>query len=151
MEQKLTVEDARQSLNSHAVEKGLQLREKYGPNIGWKELRRILEDRSVVRYPCEIVFDAAGLLDGEFAHPLPNTEQPEDGFKIHMHPLFMTQLDQVPLLLLYQLVLVNYGEFASPDDAESFGAAALGIDKEDYYRALCELADQIGGVPSQCH
>jgi len=151
MEQKLTVEDARQSLNSHAVEKGLQLREKYGPHIGWKELRLILEDRSVVRYPCEIVFDAAGLLEGEFAHPLPNTEQPEDGFKIHIHPLFMTQLDQVPSLVLYQLVLVNYGEFASPDDAESFGAAALGIDKEDYYRALCELTDQIGGVPSQCH
>ena len=151
MEQKLTVEDARQSLNSHATEKGLQLREKYGPHIGWKELRLLLEDRSVVRYPCEIVFDAAGLLGGEFAHPLPNSEQPEDGFKIHIHPLFMTQLDQVPLLVLYQLVLVNYGEFAAPDDAESFGAAALGIDKEDYYQALCELADQIGGVPTHCH
>ena len=47
MERKLTVEDARQSLNSHAIEKGLQLREKYGPQIGWKELRRILEDRSL--------------------------------------------------------------------------------------------------------
>jgi hypothetical protein len=145
MERKLTVEDARQSLASHATEKGLKLREKYGPRIGWNELRRILEDRSVVRYPCEIVFDAAGLLEGEFAHPLPNSEQPEDGFKIHIHPLFMTQLDQVPLLVLYQLVLVNYGEFASSDDAESFGAAALGVDKEDYYQSLCELADLLGG------
>jgi hypothetical protein len=151
MERKLTVEDARQSLAAHAAEKGVELREKYGPHIGWNELRRILEDRSVVRYPCEIVFDASGLLEGEFAHPFPNSERPEDGFKIHLHPLFMTQLAQVPLLVLYQLVLVNYGEFASADDAESFGAAALGIDKEQYYESLCELADQLGGASSPCH
>jgi hypothetical protein len=151
MERKLTVEDARQSLAAHAAEKGVELHEKYGPHIGWSELRRILEDRSVVRYPCEIVFDTSGLLEGEFAHPVPNSERPEDGFKIQIHPLFMTQLEQVPLLVLYQLVLVNYGEFAAADDAESFGAAALGIDKEEYYQSLCELADQLGGVPGRCH
>jgi hypothetical protein len=38
---------------------------------------------------------------------------------------------------------VNYGPFASPDDAETFGAAALGLDKDEYYARLCELADQI--------
>lgn len=150
MDRTLTLEDARQSLASHAEEKGRQLNGKYGPHIGWAELRRILEDRSLVRYPCEIVFDASGLLEGEFAHPIPNSERPEDGFKLHIHPLFMMQLDQVPLLVLYQLVLVNYGEFASAEDAESFGAAALGIDKEEYYQALCELADQVGAVPNPC-
>jgi len=150
MEHKLTVEDARQSLASHAAEKGRQLHEKYGPHVGWNELLRILEDRSLVRHPCEIVFDASGLLQGEFAHPFPNSERPEDGFKIHVHPFFMMQLEQVPLLVLYQLVLVNYGEFASVEDAESFGAAALGIDKEEYYRAICELADHLS-VSGQCH
>ena len=34
-----------------------------------------------------------------------------------VHPLFMTQLERVPHLVLYQLVLVNYGEFASGEDA----------------------------------
>src|ERR1051326_7835390 len=108
MERKLTVEDARQSLAAHAAEKGVELREKYGPHIGWDELGRILEDRSVDRYHREIGFDASGELDGEFAHPGPNFGRPEDGFKIHLHPLFMTHLAQVPLLVLYQLVLVNY-------------------------------------------
>jgi hypothetical protein len=148
MDRKLTLEDARQSLASHAEEKGHQLREKFGSHIGWNELRQVLEDRSLVRYPCEIVFDASGLLEGEFAHPFPNCEKPEDGFKIHVHPFFMTQLEQVPLLVLYQLVLVNYGEFASAEDAESFGAAALGMNKDEYYETLCELADQVGGG---CH
>ena|ERR1041385_501814 len=145
MERKLTVEDARQSLSAHVAEKGLQVHEKYGPTIGWSELQQLLEDRSVTRYPCEIVFDTAGLLDGEFAHPGPNSEDPEDGFKIHVHPLFMVQLDDVPLLVLYQLVLVNYGEFASPEDAEIFGANALGITKDEYYDQICELADQLVG------
>jgi hypothetical protein len=145
MERKLTLEDARQSLAAHAAEKGLELREKYGPHIGWNELRRILEDRSLVRYPCEIVFDASALLKGELAHPAPNSERPEDGFKIHVHPRFMARLEQVPLLVLYQLVLVNYGEFASADDAESFGASALGLGKQEYYEAMCELSDELGG------
>ena len=48
-------------------------------------------------------------------------------------------------LVLHQLVLINYGESATPDDAETFGSLALGLSKEDYYRALCELSSQIGG------
>jgi hypothetical protein len=118
---------------------------KYGPRIGWKELQLILRDRECVRYPCEIAFDAAPLLDGEFAHPVPKSERPEDGFTMFVHPLFMTQLERVPHLVLYQIVLVNYGEFASPEDAEIFGASALGISKDEYYETLCELADEFGG------
>ena len=57
----------------------------------------------------------------------------------------MTQLDSVPYLVLYQLVLVNYGEFSSADDAETFGAAALGMSKDAYYHRLCELVDLLGG------
>lgn len=140
---RLTAEDARQSLRAHVAAKGEEIRAKYGPHIGWAELQRILQDRSCVRYPCEIVFDAAPLQPGEFAWPEPKGSKPEDGFTMYVHPFFMTQLDAVPYLVLYQLVLVNYGPFASPDDAETFGAAALGLSRDDYYAALCELADQI--------
>jgi hypothetical protein len=142
----LTADDAKQSLNSHVAAKGAEIFEKYGPAIGWKELLRILEDRACVRYPCEVVFDAAPLDPGEFAHPVAKGEHPEEGFTLFVHPCFMTQLDQVPLLVFYQLVLVNYGEFASPDDAETFGANALGLSKDQYYQAVCELADQLGGT-----
>jgi hypothetical protein len=141
----LTADDARQSLNAHVATKGAEIFQKYGPNIGWKELQRILNDRECVRYPCEIVFDAGPLRAGEFALPVARSESPEDGFTMYVHPMFMTDLPRVPYLVLYQLVVVNYGEFASADDAEAFGAKALGLDREDYYFALCEMADQIGG------
>jgi len=49
----------------------------------------------------------------------------------------------LPCLVFYQLVAVNYGEFASPDDAVTFGAAALGLAEADYYRIVCELADRL--------
>ena len=138
-------QDARESLNAHVAARGAGIYDKYGPQIGWKELARILADRSCVRYPCEIVFDASPLEPGEFAHPIPKGSRPEDGFVMHVHPFFMTQLDEVPLLVLYQLVLVNYGEFVTPDDAEAFGACAMGLPQEDYYARLCALADQVSG------
>ena len=144
----LQAQDARESLNTHVAAKGDEVRQKYGPHIGWAELQRILADRSCVRYPCELVFDASQLQPGEVAHPVPKGDQPEDGFTMHVHPFFMTQLEEVPLLALYQLVLVNYGEFAAPDDAETFGAAALGLSRDDYYTRLCGLADQVAACPS---
>jgi len=63
-----------------------------------------------------------------------------------VHPFYMTQLDRVAYLVLYQLVIVNYGEFASPEDAETFGAAALGLAKDEYYAALCQLSDAVGSI-----
>ena len=41
--------------------------------------------------------------------PIGGGERPEDGFTLYVHPLFMTDLARVPLLVLYQLVVVNYG------------------------------------------
>ena len=143
MATQLTADDARQSLSAHVAARGEEIRAKYGPHIGWRQLQQILQDRACVRYPCEIVFDAAALGAGEFAHPVPTGERPEDGFTMYVHPVFMTDLARVPLLVLYQLVLVNYGEFASSDDAEVFGANVLGMSKEEYYAALCEMADEL--------
>jgi hypothetical protein len=135
--------DARQSLNDHVADKGAELHAKYGPHIGWRELQQILRDRALVRYPCEVVFKAERLNPGELANPEAKGTRPEDGFTIHVHPDFATQLDRVPWLVLYQLVLVNYGEFATAEDAETFGAQALGLTKEEYYLALCAMADAI--------
>ncbi len=139
----LTADDARQSLTAHVAAKGEEIHAQFGPHIGWNELQQILADRTHVRYPCEIVFDADQLQPGEFAHPVQKGEYPEDGFVMYVHPLLMTQLSRVPQAVLYPLVVVNYGEFASSEDAETFGAAALGMDREEYYRALCDLGDEI--------
>ncbi len=145
MAKQLTAEDAKQSLTAHVRTRGEEIRQKHGPEIGWAEMLRILEDRSACRYPCEIAFGEGPLRDGEFAFPMPRGEHPEEGFTIFVHPHFQSQLDRVPILVLYQLVTVNYGGFASPLDAEAFGAAALGFSSGEYYQILCAMADEIGG------
>lgn len=144
MNKRPTPATAKRSLNDHVADKGAELREKYGTALGWPELQLVLADREFVRYPCEIVFTAEGLHEGEFAHPSPQGDTPEEGFFIRVHPHFMTALEWLPHLVLYQLVAVNYGEFAAAEDAETFGAAALGLDLEDYYQTICRLADQLG-------
>ena len=141
------MEDARQSLCAHVGARGAQIHAKYGPRIGWAELQRILADRDCVRYPCEIAFDAGPLVGNEFAHPVARGERPEDGFVLCVHPHFSGEPDRVPLLALYQLVLVNYGLFASPEDAETFGAAALGLTRDEYYAELCAMADEVSPGP----
>jgi hypothetical protein len=143
MSTRLTAGDARETLSAHVTAKGLEIREKYGPEIGWDQLQQILSDRACVRYPCKVVFDASPLLSGEFAHPIPNGRHPEDGFTLYVHPIFLRQREQVSFLVLYQLVLVNYGEFAAPEDAEIFGASALGLPREEYYKQVCQMADQL--------
>lgn len=145
MAKHLTADDARQSLNAHVAAKGAEIFAKYGPRIGWRELQAILRDETCVRYPCTLAFDASRLNPGEFAHPEPRGETPEQGFTLYVHPYYMTQLERVPCLAFYQLVAVNYGEFASADDAETFAAQALGLAKDDYYADLCALADELAG------
>jgi hypothetical protein len=135
--------DARESLQAAVAAIGAAIYEKYGPRIGWAQLQQILEDRTCARYPCEIVFDAGPLEAGEFAHPIARGDRPEDGFTMHVHPFFSAQLEQVPPLVLYQLVLVNYGAFAAAGDAEAFGAAALGLPRDEYYLKVCQLADTL--------
>lgn len=147
MSKQLTAEDARQSLREHVAAKGEEIRAKYGPHLGWAELNRLLEDRTLVRYPCRIAFDSVPLQADEFAYPEPLGQRPGDGYRICVHPRFEVDLDAVPALVLYQLVAVNYGDFATAEDAEVFGAAVLGLSREEYYRRLCACADQVSAAP----
>ena len=137
----LTAGDAKQSLHAHAAARGAEIFAKYGPRLDWDQLQLILEDRECVRYPCRLLFGVASLQPGEMAFAQPKGPKPEEGYAIHLHPLLLTRLDRAVGLVLYQLVVVNYGGFAAPEDAEAFGAAALGLPRDEYYQSLCDLAD----------
>ena len=88
MATQLTADDAKQSLTAHVASKGAEIFAKYGPRIGWNELQAILSDRSCVRYPCTLDYDESGLQPGEFAYAEPNGELPENGFTLHVHPIY---------------------------------------------------------------
>jgi hypothetical protein len=147
----LTAEDARQSLNAHLAAKGIEIFTRFGgAQMGWDGLKRMLADRTLVRYPCEIVFDDIPLQPGEFAVPVQQGSRPEDGFVMFVHPQLKDDAARLPAVVLYQLVVVNYGEFASAHDAETFGAAALGLTIDEYYELLCAIADELGAESPDC-
>lgn len=145
MAKQFKTEPVRRTLSADLAVKAAEIRQKYGPDIGWDELQKLLDDRDCTPFPCQIRFDSGPLLPGEFGHPVPNGSSREQGFIIYLHPSYATQLERVPYLVLHQLVLANYGDWATADDAETFGSLVLGLSKEDYYHALCELSGQISG------
>lgn len=144
MHNKLTPEDGKKALLHHVVEKAIALREKYGNFIDYSTLERILQDRDLVRYPTRLEFSSQSIGDGFFAVAKPvSSSDPSQGYVICVDGHFEDKLDNVPALVLYQLVTVNYGDIVTSEEAEIFGATALGMKKEEYYQLLCALADSI--------
>ena len=138
-----TAESAQQSLRDHVVTKALQARFSRSGEMSRDIILRMLEDRSVVRYPVGVRFDAQPLHPGEFACLEPLGEHPADGFCLNIHPAFAQENDLLPLLIAYYIPSVNYGEVASHVEAELFGSTLLGMDREEYYRVLCAAADAL--------
>ena len=141
MARHLQGDDVHQLLTADLEAKAAAIRRRYGPEIGWEQLQQLLQDPEVTLLPCEIRFDAAPLLPGEFGHTIATGQ----GFIIYLHPQFAADKSRLPYLVLHQLVLANYGDVATAEDAENFGALALGLSREAYYRALCEMSGQISG------
>lgn len=138
-----TAAEAQQSLRDHVIKKATDARLLRGGLIDRTEIMRLLDDRSVVRYPLGVRFDAEPLHAGEFACLESLGDHPSDGYCLFVHPMFENVDELVPLLIAYYIPSVNYGDVASHVEAELFGATLLGLDVEEYYRILCSVSDTV--------
>ena len=138
-----TVDEGMQSLRAHVVQTALAARAAHGPDIDLEATLRLLKDGRFVRYPVRVTYDADALGDDEFAWMRQDDEHPRDGFTLIIHPRFAERRRILPLLIAYHLVVVNYGEIVTHEEAELFGATLLGLDQEDYYQTLCLAADSV--------
>jgi len=143
----LTEEAGYEALRGHVVDKALAARRKYGPQIDAAAVRRLLEDREVVRFPTELAFDASRLQPGEFAWACPKGEHPSEGFTLFVHPRFERRPEALPYLVAYHVPSINYLDVVTSREAELFGAALLGLELDEYYRRLCALADELEHAP----
>jgi len=131
------------AVSQHAIEKATEIRSRYGPDIDYSTVLRILEDRRCTRYPVEIKFVADGIDPGLFAKTELVSEAADTGYVISMHSYFKDRPDALPALILYQTVLVNYGDLATAIDAELFGSGILGVDRDAYYAQIVALTDEL--------
>ncbi len=131
------------AVSRHAIEKAKEIRARYGPVIDYAAVLRMLEDRKSIRYPVEIRFVSEGIEPGMFANTRAVSENPDDGYVISLHQHFEDQTDVLPALILYQSVLVNYGDLATADDAELFASTLLGVERDEYYAQIIALTDAL--------
>ena len=139
----LTLEDGRRALGVHVLEKGYKLRQKYGNFIDFDTLLLIFQDTDFVRFPTRLEFSSDKVDPGLFAVVEKDGANGENKYVIYVHEYFKGRLGDVPALVLYHLVAVNYGDFATHHEAEEFASAALGMEKDEYYQYVCRLVDAI--------
>ena len=140
---KPTIRDGTIALRDHLLSVAELARHRYGDNLSRAGVEALLEDREIVRYPVTLVFDDTPLQMGEYGFPEPVGCRPQDGFRLYLHPHYENREDVLALLVVYQLVRINYGDVASHEEAEVFGASLCGMDQDEYYETLCTLVDSI--------
>lgn len=92
-------------------------------------------------YPTSVVYDSSKIEPGYFAIAEKIFDDSKPRYVIYVHEFFKNTPTQLPHMVLYHLVTVNYGDFASDEAGLGFGSSALNCDKEEYYQVLCQLAD----------
>lgn len=136
-----TEEDGYEALRAHIVNRAIACREKYGTDLTWDVVQRILVDGDFVRFPVQVAFSDEPLQRGEFAIPVPQGETAKDGFVLCIRPCFEGNEAALVPLVLYHIPSINYLDIVTHVEAELFGAAMLGIEIDEYYERVCELAD----------
>ncbi|MCM8857626.1 MAG: hypothetical protein LC541_18310 [Candidatus Thiodiazotropha sp.] len=131
------------AVSKHAIEKAKEIRSRYGPDIDYPTLLQLFEDRRCIRHPVEIRFVSDGIEPGLFGKTELVSDNPDDGYVISLHQQFESQPEVLPALILYQSVLVNYGDLATADDAELFASTVLDLDREIYYTQIVTLTDAL--------
>lgn len=139
----ISEEGARQAMIAHAAATGTAIRERLGTTLDHAQLAALLEDSAAVRFPVRLVFDAGPLQPGELAYPVPMGGNPANGYIMYVHPALAERPADTVAAVVYALVVVNYGEAASGEVGEVFGAAVLGMERDDYYRTMCRIADHL--------
>jgi len=136
-----TEEDGYEALRGHLVERALLARERHGPELDCAALRRLLDDRELVRFPVHLRFADEPLMRGEFAHAAPLGQSASEGFELCVRPCFRDDDAALVPLALYHVPTVNYLDVVTHVEAELFGATVMGMEVEDYYALICRLAD----------
>lgn len=136
-----------ESLQGHIVDRASAAYVQYGPDWTIQKIDALLQDSKYVRFPVALRFEADQLQSGEFAYMHQNNpDKPSNGFTLYIHPHFRFRIADLPFLIAYHLVIVNYGDIADSNEAELFGATLMGMEQDAYYEKICSLTDELNGI-----
>ena len=76
---------------------------------------------------------------------LRNPEQ--NGRVLYLRPLLRDRPDLAVLAVAYMIPVLNYGDIVTDDQCIRYGATLLGMMEEEFYDAICRMADYVGAEP----
>lgn len=132
-------EALRVTLLRHAQEAAARATAKLGGPLTAQNLDAFLSYNECVKYPTVIVYDEAPLEPHQFAQPVVR-----DGkCLLHVHPHYANRPECVPIIAAYMAGAINYGAVATLDVCEAYGAGVTCLSHDEFYRTVCQVADEL--------
>jgi hypothetical protein len=132
------------SLRDHLVAQAVVAHHKHG-SITVETLDALLNDPECLRHPTRLVFEFGEMAMHQFAQPDVDWRNRElDGRILYLRPLLRNRPDLVVLAVAYMIPLINYGDIITDDHCVKFGATLLGMMEDEFYSAICHVADFVG-------
>lgn len=132
------------SLREHIAAQAVVAHHKYGP-LTFDKLDALLQDPECVRHPTRLVYEFGEMALHQFAQPDTDWRNTElDGRVLYLRPMLRDRPELVVLAVAYMIPLINYGPIINDEHCLGYGAALLGLLEEEYYDAICRLADFVG-------
>ena len=121
--------------------------QKYAP-LTVANLDALLQDADCVRHPVRLAYEFGEMALHQFAQPdmdWRNTDQ--EGRVLYLRPSLREYPELVVPAVAYMIPTVNYGDVINDDHCVLYGATLLGMLEEEFYSAVCHLADLVGAEP----
>lgn len=132
------------SLKQHLIAQASVAHARFNPLTG-SNLDLFLADRKSVRYPVRLAFEIGEMALHQFAQPGQDFRDPTGiGQVIYVRPSLREDPARLALAVSFVIPQVNFGAVATDEHCIAYGATLLGMLEDEYYKALCELADSVG-------
>ena len=136
-------DDLHASLLRHAGEAAARAAAKLGGPLSTANVGLFLADSDCVKCRVEIVYDVSELESHQFAQPVFIGTGTDRACRLYVHPHYAERPECLPFIVAYMAGAVNYGGAVSLDLCEVYGAALMRMTREEFYAAVCRVADEL--------
>ena len=132
------------SLREHIAAQAVVAHQKHGP-LTFAGLDALLTDPECLRHPTRLVFEFGEMAGHQFAEPdVDQRNREQDGRVLYLRPRLRDRPDLAVLAVAYMIPLINYGDIITDEHCLRYGATLLGMMEEEFYAAVCQMADLVG-------
>ena len=132
------------SLREHIAAQAVVAHQKHGP-LTFAGLDALLADPECLRHPTRLVFEFGEMAGHQFAEPdVDQRNREQDGRVLYLRPLLRDRPELAVLAVAYMIPLINYGDIITDEHCLRYGATLLGMMEEEFYAAVCQMADLVG-------